>query len=67
MIFPRPFHVRPYTKDEMTKWFGSPVLDKPSAPLRRVIVSRRGWDERWDLWAKGAILTGALIPPRRVS
>ncbi len=27
----------------------------------------RAWDERWDVWARSAIASGALVPPQHES
>lgn len=64
MILSRPFLSRPYSDSELIRWFGSLVADTPQAPLRRVVHLPLVWNEKWDLWAKSAIATGALVPPR---
>ena len=57
----RPFHViRPFHSDE-AKWWLSGRPNDP-AKLRRVIPLP--WNKKWDLWARVALITGALIPPR---
>lgn len=64
MILARPFYVRPYTTAELIEWFGSVAADSPHAPLKRVVRLPLVWNAKWDRWAKSAIASGAIVPPK---